>query len=271
MAMPGVTDADLTQATAPTPPPIAPLPTVAAAESFWLWDSRSRRYRITRAGAEALGQRAGTFVGQSRMVGLRDAYIAQSKLRTNALAAQVANGEISIQQWQIAMRQVVKDTFINEYMLGAGGRNAMTQADWGRVGQMVRNQYEYLDNFAQDILNGRYTEAGVAARGRMYPEAASQAFERGNTEGRGMPPLPQVPGDGQTRCLSNCKCSIQIKERDEAWDVYWKLSPAEHCEDCLELASRWNPLVIPKSNAATRSLVMEYAKSLPEYHRHSDE
>ena len=262
MAMPGVDVQPIEQST-PTMVPAAA--TVGAAESYWVWDSRSRRYRITRAGASALGQRAGTYVGQARMVALRDAYIAQAKVRTNALAAQIANGDITLQQWQIGMREVIKDTYINEYMLGAGGRNAMTQADWGRVGQMVRQQYEYVDNFARDIAAGRYSEAGIAARARMYPESASQAYERGNTESRGMPQLPAYPGDGSTQCLSNCKCRWTIKETDEAWECTWTLSPAEHCLDCLDRAQRWAPLTIAKAQAATRAVLMSQLDGLVEH------
>jgi len=255
MTMPGV-DVPTTEAAATTTTAGSATGTIAATEAFWLWDSRSRRYRVTREGASELGQRAGTFVSHARMLTLRDAYIAQSKVTVNTLATQVAAGDITLQQWTLAMREMVRDTMINEYMLGAGGRNAMTQSDWGRLGQMIRTQYEYLDNFARDVAGGRYTEAGVAARGRMYAEAASQAFERGNVQSRGMPDLPAYPGDGSTRCLSNCKCRWVIKETDDAWECTWKLSPAEHCEDCLDRAQRWAPLVIPKMQAATRSILM---------------
>ena len=261
MAMPGV---DTPTIEAGTSVSVTSAATVAA-ESYWLWDSTSRRYRVTRAGAEALGQRAGTYVGQSRMVQLRDAFIAQSKVRTNALAAQIANGDITLQQWQMGMREVIKDTYINEYMLGAGGRNAMTQSDWGRVGQMVREQYEYVDRFARDIADGRYTEAGIAARARMYPESASQAYERGNTESRGMPQLPAYPGDGSTQCLSNCKCRWLIKETDDAWECTWKISPAENCPDCLDRAQRWAPLMVPKATAATRAVLMSHLGELAEH------
>lgn len=237
-------------------------------EALWQWNNNTRRYRVTQAGADVLGQKVGTFVGQSRMTALRDTYIAQSKLQTNALAAQVYNSEITIQQWQMGMRQVIKDTYINEYMLSAGGRNAMTQSDWGRIGQQVREQYEYLDRFAQDIANGRYTESGIAARARMYPESASQAYEQANVVTRGIPDLPAYPGDGSTVCLSNCKCTWQIKETDDAWLCTWKISPAENCPDCLDRAQRWAPLTIAKSVIPGKSTLLEHLGELAD-HGHS--
>lgn len=237
--------------------------------ALWSWDPTSRRYRITPEGAEALGQKPGTFVGESKMLQFREAVIAHSKERTNALAKQLANGDINLNQWILGMRQEVKDSFINQYMLAHGGRNSMTQADWGKVGQMVKTQYQHLDQFAADIAIGRYTEAGVAARARMYAESSSQAFEQAKVAARGMPELPTVPGAGATRCLSNCRCFLKIDEKDDAWNVYWSLSASEHCADCLQLNSTWNPLVIPKSMASTRSVVIEQLREQPGYHEHA--
>ena len=232
--------------------------------ALWNFDSRTRRYRVTADGAAATGQPVGTFVGQARMTVLRDSFIAEQKVATNLLAEQVANGNITIQQWTTGMRQVVKDSFIDQYTMAAGGRNSMTQADWGRVGRMVRDQYQYLDGFASDIASGRYTENGVAARARMYAESSSQAFERGNAVSRGMPDLPAYPGDGKTQCLSNCKCSWVIKETDTAWECTWKLNPAEHCEDCIANSERWAPLIISKANAANRTTLAERLNALEE-------
>lgn len=230
-------------------------------QPFWQWDGRTRRYRVTQAGSEALGQNTGTFVSQARMAGLRDEFIAHQKVGVNTLAKQLADGDISLNQWVVGMRQNVKDSFIDQYMLAAGGRNNMTQADWGRVGQMVRNQYEYLDRFAVDVANGRYTESAVAARARMYVESSSQAFERGNTVTRGMPDLPAYPGDGSTQCLSNCRCRWVIKETDTEWQCTWKLGQAEHCPDCVERSRIWAPYIVPKV----------LVKSVGELHEHLHE
>lgn len=211
---------------------------------MWQWDPSTRRYRVTPAGSQATGQRAGTFVGEAKMLQLRDQYIDARKDAVNTLATQLANREITIQQWTDAMRQEIKTNMINEYLLAHGGRNSMTQADWGRVGQMVQTQYRFLDNFAAEA--GDMSEKAIAARSRMYVEASSQAFERGKVLARGMPDLPAYPGDGSTACRANCACGWEIHETAEAWLCYWTLGAAEHCPDCLSRASQWAPLVISK-------------------------
>jgi hypothetical protein len=56
---------------------------------------------------------------------------------------------------------------------------------------------------------------------------------RGTYYGARYPSLTQVPGDGQTACLTNCKCGIS--EKDDG--LYWELSSAENCDDCIAMAA----------------------------------
>lgn len=214
--------------------------------ALWQYDERSHRYRVTAEGARTLGRRAGTYISEQQIVGVRDSWVAVAKGRTDAIAGQYARGALDLQQWQAAMRQEIRVNFINEYMLGRGGRNAMTPADWGRIGQRVQVQYRYLDGFVNEIAAGRLSDAQIAARARMYVEASSQAFERATVAARGAPDLPAYPGDGGTQCRSNCKCHWRITETETAWRAYWRISPVENCGDCLTRAGRWNPLVIEK-------------------------
>jgi hypothetical protein len=39
--------------------------------------------------------------------------------------------------------------------------------------------------------------------------------------------------------------------------IYWKLSAAEHCEDCLTLARKWNPLRIPITSEVEESTIAQ--------------
>ena len=213
---------------------------------LWAYDTRSNRYRVTAEGAQQLGRKAGTYISDRQIVAARDTWIDVAKQRTDSLASQYSRGQISIEQWREGMRQEIRINHINEYMLGHGGRNSMTPADWGRVGQRVQVQYRYLDGFVNDIVAGNLTDAQIAARARMYVEASSAAFEQGNVLARGAPALPAYPGDGSTQCLSNCKCHWRIQETPREWRCTWVISPVENCDDCLERARTWAPLVIAK-------------------------
>jgi hypothetical protein len=232
------------------------------AGEYWRWNQQARRYYVTAEGAQALGHKPGTFVSQSQMVTLRDSFINEQKQRTNSWAAELANGRITVQQWTLLMRDEIKNNHIAQYLLAHGGRDTMTPADWGRLGQTIRQQYQYLQKFAEDIASGNLTEGQIAARARMYVESSSQSFGQGHQAAMGAPELPQQPGDGKTQCRSNCKCYWDIRELEYQWDCYWRLNPAEHCPDCLENAVRWNPLTFYKSQVRSIGDVRQALASL---------
>lgn len=90
----------------------------------------------------------------------------------------------------------------------------------------VSEQLQYYEKFA--AVAGDMSEAAVAARAGMYAGAIRGTFYTGRYPG-----LKQVPGDGQTQCLTNCKCDLT--EDDEG--VHWNLSAAENCADCEAMAA----------------------------------
>lgn len=203
--------------------------------SPWVWSAAAHRYRNTITGR---------FIGHAEMVGLRDVYTSAKMQQAASLASRLAAHEISLSDWHSSMRESVKNSFIDQYVLGHGGRATMTQADWGRVGAMCKEQYKYLDGFAQAIEQGSLTEGQIRARSGLYQEASTQAFERGNAYARGLPRLPYYPGDGSTQCLTNCRCHWDIRESASGgWDCYWIMDPAaEHCPDCIDRAAENAPL-----------------------------
>lgn len=206
----------------------------------WLWDQARRVYERVR------GERTEQVV--EPIPTHRDRYLAQEmgKDIAGSLTDALAGGKISIQRWQLDFRQNLKDIYRNEYLLARGGRGAMTQSDWGKLGAMLKKQYGYMNRFAEEIAAGNLTDAQVKARMDMYFKSARQAYERGAESARGMPPLPAHPGDGSTVCLSNCQCHWDIQETDDEWLATWTLGAAEHCPDCVQRAGDWAPLRLPK-------------------------
>lgn len=169
------------------------------------------------------------------------------------LAGRLVNGTLSLPEWQRAMREDIKREYIRQYLAGRGGVNAMTQREYGILGQMLRDQWRYMDGFSADIAAGRYGDPGemnlaqIQARARLYIHAGHEAFERGKLEAMGLPQMPAYPADGSAICLTNDRCLWNIKEATNGWNAVWRLEPtAEHCETCLDRAMAWNPLFVPK-------------------------
>ena len=224
----------------------------------WEWDKKLKRYRETDTGR---------IIGQRRMVKLRDVYNESVADEVAELADKLGTGDLTVQQWTIAMRDRIKKTFSDQYVLARGGRNSMTQRDWGRVGRMVKDQYHFLQGFARDVADGKMSVKQVAARAKMYMDSSTQAFERGKESSYGIPTLPEYPADGSQDCLSNCKCTWSIRETKTAWEATWVLdAAAEHCDTCIDNAAKWAPLVIEKSEARNISEVKNILDTKDNHH-----
>lgn len=176
------------------------------------------------------------------MLGLRDTFSARQAEKVKDLASKVSSG-LTVAEWERDMRAIIRTSTIDQYVLGRGGRHAMTPADWGRVGRMVREQYKYASAFAAEIAAGKLSEAQIAARARLYMASSTAAFERGRAASfRGLK-LPAYPADGSQECLANCKCHWEIEELDDRFEATWVLGVADHCATCVRNAGEWSPFV----------------------------
>jgi len=134
------------------------------------FDTGSARYR---------NAATGRYVSNAQITGLRDGFADRVMGRTDGIVSRLVSGDITISDFESAMRQHVRDVHLAEYTLGRGGRAVMTQADYGRTGYYLRDQYGYLRNFRADIAAGNLTDEQIKARARLYTEDAIGAFERG--------------------------------------------------------------------------------------------
>ena len=180
------------------------------------------------------------------------------------LAGQWGRGEISLVQWRSAMQREIRDLHRTALLVARGGEwESITFAEWGRLGGNLRIQYRYLNNYAQAIkdrseaallgVGEPFSEQYLAWRSKLYGGNANASYWRGVVYGL----LPQVPGDGQTQCKTNCQCRLRIEDGDEpgVLFVYWELGPVEHCPDCVVLAAEWNPYVLELPPEATAAAV----------------
>lgn len=208
----------------------------------WVWDTSSRRYRNTETGR---------WISHSKVADLRNDFATKQRVWADTAAAALGRGDWTVRRWELEIRERLKKVYLTEYMLGRGGKNAMTQADYGRVGAMLKEQYDYLRAFAVDVQAGTMSEAQIAARTQLYHESSIQAFERGKAAAYGGDLLlPAYPADGRTECRARCKCRWQIRETKKAWKAYWRRnSAAESCAGCVERERLYNPYTVTKISA----------------------
>ena len=206
-------------------------------EPLWVWEDDLKRYRETKTGR---------FIGIQKMQDLRVEFMETQKSIITNLITQYHDKDINIFQFEQGVKDVLKKTYIDMYSMGAGGRNNITQSDWGKIGAMLKEQYGkdgYLKGLLGQVANGEISHAQANARLKMYVNSANESLWKGFA--KDLPPLPAYPGDGSTVCLTNCQCEWEIQEAEGGFNCYWRLGAAEHCPDCLLRADEWNPLFIP--------------------------
>jgi len=96
-----------------------------------------------------------------------------------ALAEALRGRQVSLADWELGMRRVVKSTHLNAIALERGGWANMRPQDYGRAGQIIREQYSYLRGFAGDITSGKQRLDGtLGRRAQLYTQAGRESFYR---------------------------------------------------------------------------------------------
>lgn len=187
--------------TAPTRPARSRSRIPSDPRSRYSFDRVSNRYRDAH----------GRYVSAQTIRHDLDDAIKGSNAEITALSERLRTRKISVDEWQMGMRQAVKETQLYGAASARGGWAQMSPADYGAVGRRVKDQYAYLDRFAADIRDGLPLDGQFLSRARLYGSASRAAFEtvqRDEMALRGM-----------------------TEERN-------LLHPAEHCELCITETER---------------------------------
>jgi len=175
------------------------------------------------------------------------------------LAADLKAGNITLAEWEAGMRQYLREQYEAAMILAKGGRDFITQSDWGFVGAQAKKQYQYLDGFAAEITAnptawltggrlqarvGLYAQVGYTA---LEEDIAREKLKAGFTEERrvlgpvrtehcedtanrpgcvelaakGWQPIGTLPPIGEASCWSNCKCSFEYRKPDPENPGQW--------------------------------------------------
>lgn len=189
------------------------------------WDAVARRYR----------DRSGRFASQVAVRTALDRALEVRQRQIRQLADSLRAGRVSLDGWTLQMREHVKAVQLYSGALAKGGWGELTQADYGRIGQEVRQQYAYLHRLRLEIEAGLPLDGRFGLRAGLYGEAGRATYhrvERAAMEAQGMTRERSVltPADhcdtcvaeaargfvaigelipvGQRDCLSRCKCYV---------------------------------------------------------------
>ncbi|NEQ52939.1 MAG: hypothetical protein F6K11_22835 [Leptolyngbya sp. SIO3F4] len=90
--------------------------------------------------------------------------------------------------WEQSLAELAAVTAALFFLLGIGNRNNIDDDHSAHVKTRLTNQFEYLRQFSDDILNGDLTIEGIRARANLYPQddqllySEAQEFIHGREE-----------------------------------------------------------------------------------------
>jgi hypothetical protein len=184
----------------------------------FVWERTVARYR---------DKATGRFVSEFNLIKLQTDFTEYARSNIGNITERLVSGNLDIGAWQKQFAQELKDAYVVNYQIARGGKNAMTQADYGRIGGRLKAEYKYLDNFAQEIASGKLTPEQIRARANQYVAGTRTAYYDGKTA------AGSAAGFTEERRI---------------------LNPAEHCEDCIGFAAQgWQPIgTLPEPGTGSR-------------------
>lgn len=131
------------------------------------WNARAGQY--VRA--------SGKFVSRVEVQAVIDQTIRRETRNARDLARGLRNGDISLTAWRASMREVISNVHLYNAAAAKGGWAALTQSDYGLLGNIIKKEYTYLERFARRIASGAVPLDGrVTQRAMMYAEAGRTTY-----------------------------------------------------------------------------------------------
>jgi hypothetical protein len=171
-------------------------------DAEWSYDRNSGRYRDER----------GRFLSQAAVEKLVDRRLDKLDASLRRYTRMLIDGQIALDQWQGSVRESLKAAHIQAAIVGHGGKTNMGSAEYGRIGQRLREEYAYLQGFASDLLGGRVSPAMALARIGLYAQSVRGSFWEG----------------------------AELRQQEQGYSLMRRIldSQAQHCQDCLDYAAR---------------------------------
>jgi hypothetical protein len=160
----------------------------------------------------------GQMVSRATVLGLVDEEVARMQVRLAGHARLLTTQKITISEFQSRVAHDLKYSHTRMVAFGTGGISSLTPQQYGLIGNLLRNQYSYLNNFGQDLASSEMNPEQIIRRTQSYARSAKIAFFRGER-------------------LAKAKEGFNEGRRD--------LDPqARHCESCIRYTTNglWVPI-----------------------------
>lgn len=144
--------------------------------------------------------------------------------------------------WYDEVARQIRRYSLAAYISGSG-QKAPTDAGDKIIAAYVATQLDFLAAFRDEMKAASEWQAAWGPRAQMYAQSIKAPWWSGATRGW---PLPAMPGDGTSQCLTHCGCAWDVQELDGEGnaDAYWRRAKSDSCQTCVEREAQWSPLRI---------------------------
>lgn len=174
---------------------------------------------------------------------------------------QLQGGAVDLSSWQNGMRKMIKDNHVLSVANANGGWSQMGPKQYGFAGAKIKEQYKYLDGWANDIASGKAPMDGrMLNRAAMYENAAYHTYSKAQEKiavdqdfdqrrsvldpaskscsgciaaaNLGWVDIddPALPDLGKRDCLANDRCTMEYRKKpdelEELTDTDLKKEPS---------------------------------------------
>lgn len=204
------------------------------------WNQKTKRYYFDDGNKK-------TVITQKALDKLTELHIQDSTNQLEKLGKGLINNELTLLQWQLQSKEVLRELHLANMLLARGGKNNVTNVDYLAVGRTLKSEYKYFQQFARDVNRGysvndngqkiMLTQARFLDRLSKYALSSRVSYEKGietnmsetgythsqrflnssipcitcpRYSALGMQPIGVLPlPKTQCQCGSRCKCEIR--------------------------------------------------------------
>lgn len=151
------------------------------------------------------------FVPRAVIENLLEQEQSRLEVRLKSLTRLLADQKIALPDWQAQFAETLKSAHLRMASLAAGGTAGLTSKHYGTIGANLRQQYKYLNGFAQQLASGKISIARALQRSGSYASSIRPSFH----------------------------AAEKITRSEESFNMGKRLldSQADHCSDCLGYAT----------------------------------
>lgn len=204
-------------------------PQFMSAFSAWDWIERLQKY---------MNPETGEIIQAEQEQAISDNLNRQATTDIYQLSIQLQKGEIDLWQWEKRVAEILKKLHVQQAVLARGGSDRMTAEDFLAIGRILKEEYKYLHQLAQDLKAGKLTPSMLSSRLSMYVKRSRRSREAMNQQNvrdtgykymervlafhdrhcseciqysaQGRQPIGTLPlPTEKCSCRANCTCSVR--------------------------------------------------------------